>query len=77
MFRQSGHFPMKYFGTVKSFDEKTGHGFIIPETGGEALRFAQGTGSWTHVAPPRAGQRLSYDVHHTNGMPNAVNLATI
>jgi cold shock CspA family protein len=68
---------MKYVGTVKSFDEKSGHGFILPEIGGEALRFAQGTGSWTHVAPPRPGQRLSYDVHHTNGLPNAVNLETI
>ncbi len=68
---------MKYFGTVKSFDEITGHGFIIPEIGGEALRFARGSGSWTRVATPRPGQRLSYDVHHTNGMPNAVNLDTI
>ena len=24
---------MKYFGTVKSFDEMTGHGFIVPEKG--------------------------------------------
>ena len=30
---------MKYFGTVKSFDEATGRGFIVPETGGEDLRF--------------------------------------
>jgi cold shock CspA family protein len=68
---------MKYFGTVKSFDEASGHGFILPEVGGEALRFAQDAGSWTHVSPPRPGQRLSYDVHHTNGLPNAVNLQTI
>ena len=68
---------MKYFGKIRSFDETTGHGFIIPETGGEDLRFVRGTGSWTHVAPPRPGQRLSYDVHHTNGLPNAVNLETI
>jgi cold shock CspA family protein len=68
---------MKYFGTVKSFDEMTGHGLIVPETGGEDLRFAQGTGSWTGVAPPRPGQRLSYDLHHTNGLPNAVNLERI
>jgi len=44
---------MKYFGTVKSYDEMSGHGFIDPETGGDPLRFAQGSGSWTHVAPPR------------------------
>ena len=68
---------MKYFGTVKSFDEATGHGFILPELGGELLRFARDANAWTQVASPRPGQRLSYDVHHTNGLPNAVNLATI
>ena len=68
---------MKYFGTVKSFDEESGHGFIVPETGGEALGFDQSAVAWNRVAPPRPGQRLSYDLHHTNGRPNAVNLATI
>ena len=68
---------MKYFGTVKTFDETTGRGFIVPETGGEDLRFEQGSASWVRVAPPRPGQRLSYDLHHTNGQPNAVNLETI
>jgi cold shock CspA family protein len=68
---------MKYFGTVKSYDEISGHGFIEPAIGGEPLGFAQGTGSWTQVAPPRPGQRLSYDVHHTNGLPNAVNVEAI
>ena len=68
---------MKYFGTVKSFDEVTGRGAIVPETGGEDLGFTRGTTSWSHIAPPRPGQRLSYDLHHTNGRPNAVNLATL
>ena len=68
---------MKYFGTVKSFDEASGKGLIVPETGGEPLGFDQSAVSWDRVAPPRAGQRLSYDLHHTNGEPNAVNLATI
>ena len=68
---------MKYFGTVKSFDEASGHGSIMPETGGESLRFERGAASWTRVVPPRPGQRLSYDLHHTNGRPSAVNLETI
>jgi len=68
---------MKYFGTVKSFDEATGRGSIAPETGGEDLGFDQSAVSWNRVAPPRPGQRLSYDLHHTNGQPNAVNLETI
>ena len=45
---------MKLFGTVKSFDEVAGHGVIKTETGGEDFRFAQGTDSWTRVAPPRS-----------------------
>jgi CspA family cold shock protein len=68
---------MKYFGTVKTFDEASGRGSIVPEIGGEDLRFDQDSASWTRVAPPRPGQRLSYDLHHTDGRPNAVNLATI
>lgn len=35
---------MKYFGTVKSFDEVSGHGAITPETGGDDLRFERGGG---------------------------------
>ena len=68
---------MKYFGTVRSFDEASGHGSITPETGGEDLRFEKEAASWNRVVPPRPGQRLSYDLHHTNGQANAVNLATI
>ena len=68
---------MKYFGTVKSFDEKSGQGSIAPDTGGADLRFDQGASSWKRVAPPRAGQRLSYDLHHTNGQPSARNVETI
>ena len=68
---------MKYFGTVKSFDETKGHGFITPDTGGDDLRFERGAFAWSRVAPPRAGQRLSYDLHHTNVEPSAENLDTI
>ena len=68
---------MKYFGTVKSFDEVTGHGLIAPEAGGDDLLFSRGSTSWNRVAPPRAGQRLAYDLHHTNGHPSAVNLAAV
>ena len=68
---------MKYFGTVKWFDEATGRGSIVPESGGETLGFDQSAGPWNRVAPPCPGQRLSYDLHHNNGQPNAVNLETI
>lgn len=68
---------MKFFGTVKSFDETSGHGSIEPDTGGPALSFGQSASSWNRVAPPRPGQRLSYDLHHANGQPSAVNVETI
>lgn len=68
---------MKFFGTVKSFDETSGHGSIEPDTAGSALSFGQSASSWNRVAPPRPGQRLSYDLHHANGQPSAVNVETI
>ena len=68
---------MKYFGTVKSFDEASGHGSIEPDTGGADLRFGRGASSWNRIAPPRPGQRLSYDLHHANGQPSAANVDTI
>ena len=68
---------MKYFGTVKSFDETNGHGSISPDTGGPDLSFAQGASSWNRVAPPRPAQRLSYDLHHANGQPSAANVEPI
>ncbi len=68
---------MKYFGTVKSFDEKSGQGSIAPDIGGADLSFDQEASSWNRVAPPRLGQRLSYDLHHANGQPSARNVATI
>jgi cold shock protein len=68
---------MKYFGTVKSFDETSGHGSIAPDTGEADICFERGAFSWSRVAPPRPGQRLSYDLHYTNGEPSAANLDTI
>ena len=68
---------MKYFGAVKSVDEASGDGSIAPETGGDDLRFQRGSTSWNRVAPPRPGQRLSYDGHRINGQPSAVNLAIL
>ena len=68
---------MKYFGIVKSFDETNGQGLIAPDTGGDLLSFDQGPSSWNRVAPPRPGQRLSYDLHHTNGQASARNVEPI
>lgn len=70
---------MKYFGTVKSFDNEKGHGMIKPEAAGEELRFERSAITWGRENPPTAGQRLSYDVETSNQdrQPRAVNLQTI
>lgn len=68
---------MKYFGTVKSFDVNEGRGSIKPDTGGEELRFEHSAFSWESRHSPKTGDRLSYDLAHTNGDASAVNLAKI
>ena len=68
---------MKYFGTVKSFDETQGFGSITPETGGDDLRFDRSAMSWEPKTDPKTGQRLSYELAHKNGRASAVNLGTI
>ena len=68
---------MKLFGIVQSFDMTKGFGSIQPETGGDALRFDRSAFSWQPSGSTTAGQRLSYDLAHTNGQPSAVNLAKI
>jgi CspA family cold shock protein len=67
---------MKYFGTVKSFDEAKGVGSIKAEAGGDELRFGRDAFSWPDKSSPQEGQRLSYDVS-TDGRHAAVNLQTI
>ena len=42
---------MKYFGTVKSYDEPRVTASSA-RNGRQDLRFAQGTGSWTRVSLP-------------------------
>ena len=70
---------MKFFGTVNSFDIDQGRGSIKPETGGDNLAFERSAFSWDIKAnPPKAGQRLSYDVGTNNdSKPCALNLETI
>ena len=68
---------MKYFGTVKSFDEAKGFGSIKAEEGGEELRFDRNAFSWPEKTLPKEGQRLSYDLNRKDGRNTAVNLQTI
>jgi len=68
---------MKYFGTVKSFDETQGRGSITPEKGGEELRFERSAISWDTRVSPKSGQRLSYELAEKDGRTSAVNLETI
>lgn len=68
---------MKYFGTVKSFDEDKGLGSLKPETGGDELTFERSAISWDSPKTPAIGERLSYDKGVTNNQPCAMNLARI
>jgi CspA family cold shock protein len=68
---------MKYFGTVKSFDETKGLGSLKPETGGDELKFERSAISWVAPKTPSIGERLSFDKGTLNSEPCAVNLARI
>ena len=68
---------MKYFGTVKSFDNEKGLGTITPETTREDLTFERSGITWNKDSPPTAGQRLSYDLETRDRQVRAVNLQTI
>ena len=69
---------MKLFGTVKSYDERKAFGLILPESGGDALRFESSSVKWARTSSPRAEQRLSYEVGSNQaGEPRAVNLQSI
>ena len=46
---------MKYFGTVESFDETKGLGFIKPETTGARIGFERSGIAWDDKAPPVIG----------------------
>jgi len=70
---------MKLFGTVSSFDIDRGRGSIKPETGGDNLGFERSAVSWdSKVTPPKAGQRLSYEVgSDSDSKTCALNLEAI
>jgi cold shock CspA family protein len=68
---------MRYFGTVKSFDETRGHGSIQPEHRHEEIGFERGAVMWRRSVDPTPGQRLSYEVGMRDGRKRALNLSTI
>ena len=68
---------MKYFGTVKTFDEERGVGSLKPETGGDDLYFERSAISWDAPRDIEVGQRLSYDKGFVESQACAVNLGRI
>ena len=68
---------MKHFGTVQSFNEATGHGFIRPENGGKDLGFERSEMLWDPMVSPRLGVRLSYRLSGRNGEASAIDLQTV
>jgi cold shock CspA family protein len=72
-----GESTMKYFGTVKSFDEAKGEGSLKPASGGADLDFKRQALMWDRRIAPTPGQRLSYELNTTQGQARAVNLQTV
>jgi len=68
---------MRYFGTIKSFDETLGCGSIQPERGHDEIGFEKGAVIWRRSVDPTPGQRLSYKVEISAGRKRALNLRTI
>ncbi len=69
---------MRLIGTVKSFDVRKGFGSILPESGGEALRFDSSAVKWGRTSSPAAQQRLTYELGAgADGEPRALNLQSI
>jgi cold shock CspA family protein len=65
---------LKHFGTVQSFNETTGYGFIHPENGGPDLSFDRGEILWEPTVSPTCGMRLSYRLSGRNGEASAIDL---
>lgn len=69
---------MKLIGTVKAYDDAKGFGSIVPEAGGDALRFESSAVQWGRGTSPKAEQRLSYELSKSpEGEARAVNLQSI
>ena len=68
---------MRYFGTVKSFDETRGRGSIEPERGHEEIGFEKGAVTWRRSVDPIVSQLLSNEVGIREGHARAVKLRTI
>lgn len=65
---------MRYFGTVKSFDERRGRGSIQPDRSDEEIGFERRAVIWHRSVDPTDGQRLSFEVSVRDGRTRAVNL---
>lgn len=66
---------MTLFGKLKSFDQATGAGSIMPEQGGGPLDFEKSAFKWQGASPPQTDTRLSYEVGKNQaGAPTAINL---
>ena len=68
---------MKHFGTVQSFDERSGHGSIKPESGGRELGFERAGILREPMVSPRVGLRLSYNLIGDGDEAQAIRLETI
>lgn len=69
---------MTLFGKLSAFDQATGSGSIMPEKGGEPIRFEKNAFKWESSNAPTTDTRLSYEVGKNHaGRPTAINLHTV
>jgi CspA family cold shock protein len=69
---------MMLFGKLSAFDQTSGTGSIMPEKGGEPIRFEKGAFKWESANVPKTDTRLSYEVGKNHaGAPTAINLRTV
>jgi CspA family cold shock protein len=69
---------MTMFGNLKTFDQATGVGSIIPEKGGDPITFEKSAFSWKPADAPKVDTRLSYELGKNQaGSPVAINLHTV
>lgn len=69
---------MTLFGKLNALDQTTGVGSIMPEKGGDPIRFEKSAFKWEADNVPKMDTRLSYEIAKTDGgVPTAINLRTV
>ncbi len=64
-------------GSVISFKQDRGYGFIRPQDGGDNVYLHISALTAAGIEQVEVGQRLSYEIHAENGKTSAVNIVLL